>query len=301
MESSALASTDVMVLAAGLGTRMRPLTEIVPKPLAPIGDRPALQHLVDAVRAAGFGAVTVNAHHLAAHIEAFAKDDGDVRVSHERELLGTAGGLRRARDAGFLERERVLLVNGDLAARLPLRALGLAPCTGDALLLAAPVPLGEGNVGTDAAGHVVRMRRETVAPGEVASFAYLGCALLGSALLAALPKAGCLVGDVLLPRLRSGALVRVEPFTEPWLDVGSLRTYLQANLEWLARRGAEAFVHPSATTKHVQLARSIVGADAVVAAGASLEACVVWPRAAVPRGVHRATIFAPDLAPVLVS
>jgi len=298
MESSALASTDAMVLAAGLGTRMRPLTEVVPKPLAPIGDKPALRHLIDDLRAAGFGTVTVNAHHLAAQVEAFAKDDGDVRVSHERELLGTAGGLRRARDAGFLQRERVLLVNGDLAARLPLRALGSAPCTGDALLLAAPVPMGEGNVGTDAAGHVVRLRRESVAAGEVASFAYLGCALLGSVLLEALPEAGCLVGDVLLPRLRSGARVRVEPFTDAWLDVGSRLTYLQANRDWLAQRGQAAFVHASAQANHVQLTRSIVGAHAVVAAGASLEDCVVWPHARVPEGTHREMIFVPGLAPV---
>jgi mannose-1-phosphate guanylyltransferase len=300
MESSALASTDAMVLAAGLGTRMRPLTDVVPKPLAPIGDKPALGHLIDDLRTAGFGTVTVNAHHLAAQVEAFAKEDGGVRVSHERELLGTAGGLRRARDAGFLRRERVLLVNGDLAARLPLHALAAAPCDGEAVLLAAPVLLGDGNVGTNAAGHVVRMRRETVAPGEVASFAYLGCALLGSALLKALPESGCLVGDVLLPRLRLGARVRVEPFTGPWLDVGSRLAYLQANRDWLAQRGQAAFVHPSAQANHVQLTRSVVGAHAVVAENASLEDCVVWPHARVPEGTHREMIFVPSLAPVFV-
>ena len=301
MESSALVSTDAMILAAGLGTRMRSLTQVLPKPLAPIGDRAALAHIVDELRAAGFAHIAVNAHHLAAHVEAFASADGRMSVSVERELLGTAGGVRRAVDAGWVREKRLLVVNGDLFASLPIKALARHQCRGDAVLLAAPAPTGLGNVGVDETGRVVRLRNETIALGEAASFAYLGCALLGESLLGVLPAEGCLVGDVLLPRLRSGSLVEVMPFLGAWLDVGTLRSYLEANVAWLNARGLSSHVADGVTLEHVQLTSTVIGVSARIAAHATLDRCVVWPHASVPAGTHRDRVFVPGVAPIDVA
>jgi mannose-1-phosphate guanylyltransferase len=292
-----------MILAAGLGTRLRPLTSVVPKPLVPIGDRTAIGHLADALWGAGFTRVVANAHHLAGAVEALTGADPRIAVSREEDLLGTAGGVRFARDSGLLAGDRVLVVNGDLFGALPLATLACAPCEGDARLLVAPTSpgaSGAGNVGVDARGFVVRMRRETVAAGEVASFDYLGCALFGAEALGALPARGCLVGDLLLPRLRAGARVEVTPFEGAWLDVGSLGAYLEANLRWLASSRLERFVDAQASVQDARIDASVVLAGARVAAGARLLRCVVWANAVVPYGDHSDAIFVPGLEPVAV-
>jgi mannose-1-phosphate guanylyltransferase len=291
-------TTDAMILAAGLGTRLRPLTTLLPKPLVPIGDRPAIAHLVDALEGAGFARVVANAHHLAGAVEALTSADPRLAVSLEAELLGTAGGVRFARDSRLLTRERALVVNGDLFGALPLAELAGAPCDGDARLLVAPASAGAGNVGVDAHGRVVRLRRESVAPGEVAAFDYLGCALFAGPALEALPAVGCLVGDLLLPRLRSGARVEIFPFEGAWIDVGSLGAYLEANLRWLRAMRLDRFVAPGVPMQNARIEASVVLAGARIEDGARLERCVVWPGAEVPRGVHRDAIVVPGLAPV---
>jgi mannose-1-phosphate guanylyltransferase len=90
------------VLAAGLGTRLRPLTDQVPKCLVEIGGRPMLDHWLDALAAAGVDDVLVNVHHLhekvEKHVAARAGRPPFVRVVHESELLGSAGTLRANRD-----------------------------------------------------------------------------------------------------------------------------------------------------------------------------------------------------------
>lgn len=298
MNGAAKPNTGAMILAAGLGTRLRPLTEILPKPLVPIGDRAAIAHLLGALRGASFARVVVNAHHLASDLERLAAEDPSVVVSLEDELLGTAGGVRRAVDRGLLAGERALVVNGDLFADLPLAELAVAELAAASKLLVAPAR-GQGNVGVDGRGRVVRMRLETVAPGEVAAYDYLGCALLGAESLRALPTAGCLVGDVFLPLLRAGAALEVHPFAGAWLDVGSLAAYLAANLAWLGLR--DAFVGSEASVEGATLERSVVGARARVEPGARLERCVVWPGVHVPAGEFHETVFAPGLAPIAVA
>jgi len=86
----------VMVLAAGLGTRLRPLTEHCAKPLVPVGDRPALAHVLDRLRAAGATRIVVNAHHHAGQVRAFVEGLGPgagVSLSEETDLLGLVDAL----------------------------------------------------------------------------------------------------------------------------------------------------------------------------------------------------------------
>ena len=89
-----------MVLAAGLGTRMRPLTLKTPKPLIPVGGKPMLDHVFDRLRAHGVRRAVVNMHWLAEQIETWAARQSpppEIRLSDERgELLETGGGIRKA-------------------------------------------------------------------------------------------------------------------------------------------------------------------------------------------------------------
>jgi MurNAc alpha-1-phosphate uridylyltransferase len=85
---------DVMLLAAGLGTRLRPLTETVPKPLVPVAGVPLIERIMEAAKAEGAKRFTANAHYRADQI--LAHFGGLLKVSREEELLGTGGGVKRA-------------------------------------------------------------------------------------------------------------------------------------------------------------------------------------------------------------
>lgn len=102
-----------VILSAGLGTRMRPLTETTPKPLLPLGGRPILAHTLDRLREAGVKRIIVNAHYLAAQIEEFLRPYPNVTVTHEDELRDTGGAIIAMRAKGLLPDEPFYIVNGD--------------------------------------------------------------------------------------------------------------------------------------------------------------------------------------------
>src|SRR6478609_5189256 len=85
-----------MVLAAGLGTRLRPLTFEIPKPMVPVIDRPVMAHIVDLCRRQGFDQLIANLHYFPDTIKDYFGDSIEYRF--EEELLGTAGGVRNVRD-----------------------------------------------------------------------------------------------------------------------------------------------------------------------------------------------------------
>lgn len=267
-----------LVLAAGFGTRLRPLTDHVPKALVPIGDRSAAAHALAAVRAAGCGPVAINAHHLAPMVAAFAAAEG-LALSEERTILGTAGGLAAAR--ALLGAGDVLVYNADvffpegvdLAPLLAAHAAGGAEAT---LLVRAAAPGRLGNVGVDDGGEVVRLRGAAPAPREVGSRDFLGVHVVGGGL--ALPAEGCLVGDVYIPALARGARLRTVAHDGPALDTGTLADYLAANLAWLEARGARRYVDPAAAVS-APVERAVVLAGAEVTA--PIERAVVWPGATV--------------------
>lgn len=146
------------LLAAGLGTRLRPITDHTPKCMLEIGGRPLLGIWLDALAAVGVSEVLVNLHHLAPVVHAYlAERSGPpvVRTVHEPELLGSAGTLRANRD--FVAGERMFLaVNADNLTDFDLSVLVDAHRSGDAVatlaLFRAPRPTECGIVEIDAGG-----------------------------------------------------------------------------------------------------------------------------------------------------
>ncbi len=112
---------QAMILAAGLGTRLRPYSLIKPKPLFPVLGTPLLFLTIGALRRAGCRRIVVNAHHLREQIrEALAGED-DIILQEEEQILGTGGGLRRA--LRHFNSEPVLVVNGDIYHTVDLRKI----------------------------------------------------------------------------------------------------------------------------------------------------------------------------------
>jgi NDP-sugar pyrophosphorylase family protein len=114
-----------MILAAGKGTRLLPLTEKLPKALVPVAGKPMIHYGLDLLARHGISEVMINLHHLGSLIEEALGDGSDfgLRISYSREdeLLDTGGGIKRA--ASFFQRKRFLVMNCDFLARIDLHEL----------------------------------------------------------------------------------------------------------------------------------------------------------------------------------
>lgn len=269
-----------MVLCAGLGTRLRPLTEWCPKPLVPIGDRPAVAHVFE--RLASFSRRVINVHHRPEELERWASERG-IAVSREVDLLGTAGGVEHA--ASLLGEGDVLVWNGDILCDLDVEAL-LEAHVADATLAVVARDLGTGNVGMNDAGRIVRLRTERFGE-ETRSADFIGVHIVGASLRARLPQEGCLVGDVYLPALARNMSLRAHVVDVPFSDVGSIAQYVAANRAWLAQRGMTEWVAGDAKV-NAPIEGSIVGSGARI--DAPTKRCIVWPEAHVQESIEDAIV-----------
>ncbi len=130
---------QAMIFAAGLGTRLKPLTDTMPKALVPVAGKPLLWHVVHRLADAGFDRVVVNVHHFADQIIDYLDRHGrfglDIAVSNEREqLLETGGAIRKAMPL-FDADSPVLIHNVDILSNIDLRQLYANATDADALLL----------------------------------------------------------------------------------------------------------------------------------------------------------------------
>src|SRR5215510_4963132 len=184
-----------MVLAAGLGTRMRPLTDSMPKPLVRLSGKPLIDHVLDRLDEAGVERVVVNVHHMAEQmLEHLAqRNRPQIVISDERRLLlGTGGGVKKA----LLElgNSHFFHVNSDtiwidgVRPNLTRLADAFDPAIMDALLLLAPAA---GSVGYFGRGDFVMAPDGTLrkrAEQEVVPFVYAGAAILAPALFKGAPE-----------------------------------------------------------------------------------------------------------------
>jgi mannose-1-phosphate guanylyltransferase len=270
--------SSAIILCAGFGTRLRPLTCELPKPLVPVGDRSILEHALASLQASGVHELVINVHHLPEQFASkLAGSLANVRTVVEPSIRGTAGGVAGAR--AHLTSAPVLVWNGDILVAPPIDQL-LVGCEPHSLCLGvAPRALGEGTVGLDAEGQVVRLRGEHFGT-EVRGGDYVGVLALGAGVLASLPEHGCLFGDVALPLLRAGGSVRSVAVSAPWTDAGDVQSLLGANLTWLSARGLGSFQGPGAElAPGVELRQALIGAGARVQGRGVVERCVVCPGA----------------------
>lgn len=269
-----------MILGAGFGSRMIPLTRERPKPLLPVGNKPLLAQIAGVLSSSGERHAVINSHWMSDYLCSNIKElDVTFNVSNETSILGVAGGISNARR---LLQAPVAIWNGDIWIRNPpLEELRSAAVSNGAICLAVAPASGQGTVGLNSHGCVVRLRGESYGE-EVRSADYIGLCGLSQRGLSEMPAEGCLIGDFCMPRLRAGKAVQTLWVQEPWLDIGSLRGYLLANMVWLEAAGDldGNYIDPSAhLAPEVQLRRSVVGANATVRGSGTLQDCVIWPDA----------------------
>ncbi|MDO8361714.1 MAG: NDP-sugar synthase [Actinomycetota bacterium] len=285
-----------VVLVGGFGTRLRPLTSSIPKPMLPVGHVPIIERLVANLGRSGVTEVTLA---LGFKPEPFVQafPDGEcsgvaMRYAVEPEPLDTAGAIRFAADAAGIV-DTFVVVNGDVLTDLDVAQLVRfhreKSAEASIHLIGVPDPSAFGVVALDASGRVERFV-EKPAPGTAPSnLINAGTYVLEPSVLARIPAGQKVsIERATFPAVAADGGLYAMATDDYWVDTGRPELYLQANLDLLSgiRRHdhcvpvhPQAVVHPSAV-----LHLAIVGPGARVEAGASVTRSVLLPGAVVEAG-----------------
>ena len=282
-----------LVLAAGLGTRLDPLTRLVAKPAVPLGGRTLIEHLLMGLRHHGIRHVVVNLHHHPESITAAVGDGAalglSVRYSWEPEVLGSAGGPRHA--LPLLDADTFFIVNGDTLTDVAMAPLLGAHRRTRAAVTMAVVP----NTAPERYGGAVLDEDHGVLgfvpKGRAAgSWHFVGVQAAQASVFAGLED-GLPAESVsgLYPRMiaDSAGCVRARPADTPFDDVGTPADYLEVALRRRAAGPGDSAVEPGADVDpSAALERTVVWPGARVGAGARLTGCIVAGDVRVPPGFH---------------
>ncbi|MEI6969920.1 MAG: phosphotransferase [bacterium] len=295
-----------VLLAAGLGMRMRPLTDNLPKAMLPLWGKPLVGHVIDLVRSWGVREILVNAHHSPAPLIQYLmrrpKDGIMINISFEPDLLGTGGALKHA--AWFAGDAPFWIVNTDIAvdvSPLPLLAEfhkhpAIAALWLDAQAGPRTVEMHDHQVGCFSSAR----------PGTTGTYTFCGLQLVSPALLRYMPDGRCFsLVEIYERALAAGEEIR--GLTVPdsyWADLGTPPAYREAHREVFRRNRAGLpggrLLNRSGIRTTASLRRSgitvsgyaSVGAGASVGTGATIVESVVWDGAQVKPGCRLANSIA---------
>ena len=278
-----------MVLAAGLGTRLRPLTLEIPKPIAPVLGQPLCGYVIEFLRLHGATEFLLNLHHgpdiIRKTIDSWTKNRFPMEYAFEPEILGTGGGIRNARK--FLQTGTFVAANSDVIARFPLdqaiaqhrktKALATLVLFPDPARRYTPVRVRED-------GKISGFGAEAP-PGATEGF-FTGYQIAEPELLGKIPPVGpsCIVRHTYAPLIAAKAPIFAFMASGFFLDFGAPADYLSGVISLLGEN--RSYVSPQADVA----ANAVVGPDAVVESGAlvgdgaRVRRAIIWPGANVPTG-----------------
>jgi NDP-sugar pyrophosphorylase family protein len=218
-----------MILAAGLGTRLRPLTDTLPKPLVRVAGRPVIEYAIGLLRAVGIRDVVINVHHLREMLQRHLGDgsawDMRIRYSIEEEILDTGGGIKKA--AALLGDEPFVVLNGDTIMDAPLAGLIARHHAERAMatMLLRPDPAAEryGIIRTDAEGRVRSFLGTPAVPSDApwASYMFAGLHVLDPRVFSIMPagRPFSITRETYPLMLARGDVVLGVPFEGVWFTV----------------------------------------------------------------------------------
>ena len=291
-----------LILAGGLGTRLRPLTNTRPKHLLPIVNRPHIEHVFDLLQCHGVDEVVLLTSYLAEAFETTAEQAKArgliVHVTHEEEPLGTAGALKNAEE--FASDGTVLVFNGDVLMDVDLgEVLEFHRDRGaEATIVLTPVddPSAYGVVPTEQGGRVLGFIEKPPRDEAPTNLINAGIYVLEPSVLERIPR-----GEVwsaerqLFPGLVEERARLFAVATESyWMDIGTPEKFLQANLDALSGRyrdaqlpeltGGSLIGEGAKIDGDAQVSSASIGEGAVIEKGAVVEESVLLPRAVVEAG-----------------
>jgi mannose-1-phosphate guanylyltransferase len=291
-----------MILAAGLGTRLRPYSNFRPKPLFPVLGKPLVLHLIGQLRKYGFQSIVVNSHDLNEQFREIISGESGVFLQVEDEILGTGGGLLQAR--AFLGSEPFLLVNGDI-----LHSLDLADIYNSHLASEAPISMVVhdrarfNNLRVSGKGQITALRvcdQDIPTESDDRLLAFAGIHVINPTVLEDLPASGFYdIIDLYQQIITTGEVLNaIEVSGHFWTDIGTPQDYLDLHRDLLSAPALDdlidlniSSVKPVCIANEAIVGRNVkfndwafVGAGARIGDGASISRSVVWDGAVVMAG-----------------
>jgi mannose-1-phosphate guanylyltransferase len=314
-------ATKGFILAAGFGTRLKPITYTLPKPMVPLCNRPLIGWAVDSFLAAGVRDLIVNVHHLAEPLQEYLRGEyagrADFHFSFEEEILGTGGGIRRVRPQ-LANEEEFFLVNGDTVQFPRWGALREARHAKDALAALTLRRPPEGDRFTPVYfenGLITGFGNGT---GEALMFA--GSHVISTRIFDVLPDRDFsgIVEHAYIPNLAQARLAGIVD-DGLWFDIGTPQRYLAASSALLEAMACGELATPDRsrvvgdsllhTTASGSIVRSTAGARSVIegdvrdsiiwddcriSRGATLERCIVAHGVTIEEGQYRDAVIVRD-------
>ncbi len=277
-----------MLLAAGLGTRLRPLTYFLPKTAVPLLNRPLALYSLDLFRTAGIKEMAVNLHHMPDSVkQALADEPESILYSYENPILGTAGGIGKIRD--FFKGSTFIVTNGKIYCEEDLsRVVEHHRRSGSAVtLVLVPVsPRSKYNpVLLNNRNDIVGFARSPgysnpdSKPGsdsgsEIRPYIFTGIHVLEEEVLDFIPDGPCdTVMDVYPKLMEEGYPVRGFVSSAFWREFSTPVRYLRNSIEILARKG---LTECSLSELPAKCRRVVAGENVSVAEDAELENAILW-------------------------
>lgn len=229
-----------LVMAAGVGSRLEPITQSIPKPLVPINGKPVMQYNIELLKKHGFTDITANLHYFPEQIKDFFGDGSKfgvkIKYSFEEVLLGTAGGVKKmASIAGISKNEAFLVMSSDILTNIDLSALSAFHLSKKALATLALAKVADtehyGVVITDPEGRITAFQEKPKKGEELSNCVNTGIYIFEAAILDMIPENTHFdFGKQLFPKLVRDRLPFFGFDTDSyWIDVGNLNNYKKAD------------------------------------------------------------------------
>ena len=277
-----------MILAAGLGTRLRHLTEKIPKALIPVVNIPVLTRNIDYLRSFGINEIIINSHYLSRQILDFVStckyNKTELKVKVEPEILGTGGGIANCRD--FLDEETFVVINSDITTDINLNDVFEKHEKSKKIVTMVLHDMKPFNqILVDHTGKIVKIHKKR----GINLLAFTGIHVMEPEIFDHIPDSG--YSDIIHEyRSLIASGIHIHSFLATghiWHDIGTIESYIKANKELLEMKkqkisvGTDTSIDPSVEFKKW----AVIGNDTVLEKNTVIESSIVWDSVIIGGGV----------------
>lgn len=275
-----------MILAAGFGTRLRPLTDFKPKALVPVLNKPIIGHTIDYLKTYGFTDIVVNTHHHYKQIYEYL-DEGkpfnvDVKVLVESEILGTGGGIQNSKE--FWENDPFVVINSDILTNIRLdHAYGFHKKSGCIATLVLHDYDQFNQISIDGDGNIT----DFGPTNNTDKFAFACIHIIQPELISYIPDSGPSdIIDCYRELINSGNHVNAYiSKNHYWRDIGNIDSYTLSNKEMLGEKsfdlGSNLKMDPTVSLREW----AVIGNNAILGENVTIERSIIWDNVKVKEGI----------------
>jgi mannose-1-phosphate guanylyltransferase len=278
-----------MIMAAGFGTRLKPLTDKIPKALVPVVNRPILDRNIEYLAGFGIRDIIINTHYHMEQIENYAKackiPGVNLHLSPEPEILGTGGGLSNCRD--FLNDDTFIVINSDILTDIDLDQAVKSHMESGAIVTMVLHDCPRFNQ-VEVKNSRVEAIYKDAAPGRLA---FTGIHVFSPEVFDYLPPEGYadIISVCYRPMIESGRAINAHTVTgNYWHDIGTIESYIKANLDLLGFenkrfvQGENTRVDMSAKLKNW----AVIGSNVTIGKDAVIDSSIIWDNMNIDDGLN---------------